>query len=434
MSPSWALARTILAGEQAVKRKGEQLLPRNENATDEQYERYLARSHFFNATGRTADGYVGLLFRRAPRIRALDGRLGTDFDLSGNAVLFYARQVVTEVVSVGRCGTLVDWSNRERRAYATLYRAEDIINWRVETVNGRNQLTMVVLREPQAAASPADPFGHVTVEQYRVVTLEEGKVVVRTYRPAGDRWVRTAEFHPTRRRDRLTRIPFLFHSPGPEAQDMPKLPLEDMIWANLDHYRLGAEHRNALHYVAMPILSLSGFDSTKYGPGTAEQAVGVPPTIVGETSDATAKYVEYNGQGLGAFELALDRSERFMAMLGSRLLEPRKNVGETAEAIELRQSGESSVLGALALSVGESLSQVMDLMQWWGRDPRAGEERPRISLNTDFNTQWLTPQHLREIVAAWQSGALTRDQMLEAFRRGEVLPPNTVPLAGELES
>ena len=34
----------------------------------------------------------------------------------------------------------------ENRAYVALYAAEQIINWRVERVQGRNVLTLVVLR------------------------------------------------------------------------------------------------------------------------------------------------------------------------------------------------------------------------------------------------------------------------------------------------
>jgi hypothetical protein len=44
---------------------------------------------------------------------------------------------------------------------------------------------------------------------------------------------------------------------------------------------------------------------------------------------------------------------------GSRLLEDQKKVGETAEAIELRQSGENSVLSSIATSVSESLTQIL---------------------------------------------------------------------------
>ena len=54
-----------------------------------------------------------------------------------------------------------------------------------------------------------------------------------------------------------------------------------------------------------------------------------------------------------------------MAVLGSRLLEDQKKVGETAQAIELRQSGEYSVLNSIATSVSESLTQVLRWVYWW---------------------------------------------------------------------
>lgn len=44
-----------------------------------------------------------------------------------------------------------------------------------------------------------------------------------------------------------------------------------------------------------------------------------------------AGFLEFTGQGLMTFERAMDRDERLMAFLGSRLLENNKKVGETAE-------------------------------------------------------------------------------------------------------
>jgi hypothetical protein len=61
----------------------------------------------------------------------------------------------------------------------------------------------------------------------------------------------------------------------------------------------------------------------------------------------------------------MDRDEKLMAVLGSRLLQDQKKVGETAEAIRLRQSGEESVLSTIATSVSESLSQVLRWVYWW---------------------------------------------------------------------
>ena len=68
-----------------------------------------------------------------------------DSDMLGSDLAGYAKAVVSEVVGLGRGGTLVDWEGggatshlAENRASATYYRAEQIINWRVERVRGRN--------------------------------------------------------------------------------------------------------------------------------------------------------------------------------------------------------------------------------------------------------------------------------------------------------
>jgi Asp-tRNA(Asn)/Glu-tRNA(Gln) amidotransferase A subunit family amidase len=45
-----------------------------------------------------------------------------------------------------------------------------------------------------------------------------------------------------------------------------------------------------------------------------------------------------------------------------------------------------------------------------------------IQLNTDFSTKGMDSQELQAVVAAWQSGAISRDTMFELFRKGEILP------------
>jgi hypothetical protein len=292
---------------------------------------------------------------------------------------------------------------------------------------------MLVLDEPQLEAQPDDIFEQKLVRQIRVVILETHGVVVRIFREVNGKMIQIHEIIPTRRRKPLPAIPFVFHAPGPESVNVAKLPLEDMINANLDHYRLSAAQRNALNYVALPLLALAGFDLAAYGTDTAAKNTTIPQTLRSTSWDAHASYVEYSGSGIDAFEKALDRCERLMAVLGSRLLEPRKNVGETAEAIELRQSGESSVLASMGLCISESLSEVMRIMSAWGTVPTPGDALPRITLNADFNTATMTPQMLRELVAAWQAKAFSEADLVEALRRGEVLPSNAVAVVGDPE-
>jgi len=189
---------------------------------------------------------------------------------------------------------------------------------------------------------------------------------------------------------------------------------------NLDHYRLNADFKHGLHFTALPTAWVSGFDKG------ASLRIGSSTAWVSETPGATAGFLEFTGQGLTTHERAMDRDERLMAVLGSRMLEDMKKVGETATAIELRQAGEYSILGNVALSVSESLTQVLRWIYWWNSTEELPDdvksEQVLMTLNTDFSTKGLASQDVQAIVAAWQAGAISQDTMFDLFRRGEVLP------------
>src|SRR3954466_7635612 len=91
----------------------------------------------------------------------------------GTSLNQYAKNVLSEVIAVGRAGTLIDWeSENENRVYVSTYAAENIINWRVERINGRNVPTLVVLYEPHGGfAKHGDEFAAQSTEQIRVLKL-----------------------------------------------------------------------------------------------------------------------------------------------------------------------------------------------------------------------------------------------------------------------
>jgi len=447
MLPAWTRARDVMAGEDAVKAAGEKYLPRLEATSDTEYAAYKARAAFFNATARTADGYVGLIFRRVPFIKLPEastalGRALADFsndaDMLGTSLNQYAKNILTEVISVGRAGTLVDWeSENENRVYVSTYAAENIINWRVERINGRNIPTLVVLYEPHGGiARNGDEFEAQTTEQIRVLRLvpssAKGEMthscqvelwqpeVVRDRKKSDKvKWKLVETKIPLRLGKPLPALPFVFHGPKHSRPDVDKLPLGDVIAVNLDHYRLNADYKHGVHFTALPTAWVSGF------PKEGTLRIGSSTAWVSDQPGAKAGFLEFTGQGLMTFERAMDRDERLMALLGSRLLENNKKVGETAEAIELRQTGEHSILGNIALSVGDSLSQVLRWAYWWNSTEDSPEdvsnEQVALELNTDFSNKGLTSQDLQAFVAAWQAGAISRDTMLDLFRRGEVL-------------
>jgi hypothetical protein len=451
--PAWLRARDVIAGEDMVKAAGVRYLPRLDSQTDDEYAAYKSRASFFNATARTAEGYLGLIFRRPPFVKLPEGNtaLGSalnqfrnDADMLGTTLLDYAKSVVSEIIGVGRCGTLMDWeSDTENRVYASLYSTESILNWRVERINGRNLVTMVSLlergtRKAERGTKDGDEFTDEPVEQVRVLRLMPAEkavdakkqplaCVVELWQPQEKKgrgskteWKLVDQRTPLRLGKPLPLIPFVFHGPRHSLPAVEKLPLADIIAVNLDHYRLDADYKHGIHFTALPTAWVAGFDKS------ATLRIGSSTAWVTETPGATAGFLEFKGQGLSSFERAMDRDERLLAILGSRLLESQKRVGETAQAIELRQSGETSVLANIANSVSASLTQVLRWAYWWNSTEDTPDnvttEQVLLELNTDFSTKGLSAPEIQSIVAAWQAGAISRDTMTDLFRRGEVLP------------
>jgi len=449
-APEWARARDALAGEDAIKAGGEKYLARLDAQTDEEFSAYVKRASYFNASARTSEAYLGLMFRRPPFVKlpaegAGVGRAMAQFqndaDMLGTTLTGYAKMVVGDVIGLGRAGSLVDWEDEvEHRAYVVFYRAEQIINWRVERVNGRNVPTLVVLKEQAVPKSgpDEDEYALQLVDQVRVLKLVPGEggdsagrrpyeCCVEVWQPkktqrrgAKVEWQLVETRIPLRLGRPRPLLPFVFHGPRHTRPDIERGPLEDIIAVNLDHYRLNADFKHGLHFTALPTAWVSGFDKG------ASLRIGSSTAWVSETPGATAGFLEFTGQGLTTHERAMDRDERLMAVLGSRMLEDMKKVGETATAIELRQAGEYSILGNVALSVSESLTQVLRWVYWWnsteGLPDDVKSEQVLMTLNTDFSTKGLASQDVQAIVAAWQAGAISQDTMFDLFRRGEVLP------------
>jgi len=365
----------------------------------------------------------------------------------GTTLQAFSKKLVTEIINVGRAGTLIDWNDEaEQRAYAVAYTAENIINWHTERVNGRNVLTLLVLKETcLTPADEADPFVPEEIQQLRVLKLlptqaaaaneksdwsyqvEIWQLLPENENPNGTRsrgkkkWKLTDTITPLRLGKPLPLIPFVFHGPRHSLPEVDKIPLDDIIAVNLDHYRLNADYKHGMHFTALPTAWVSGFDKS------STLRIGSSTAWVAETPGATAGFLEFHGQGLSTFERAMDRDEQLMAVLGTRMLESKKRVGETAAAIELRQSGENSILNTVSLSISSSLTQVLRWVYWWNSTEQypddIGSDLVLATLNTDFSITGMSALEITALVAAWQAGAISQTTMLDLFRAGEVIAP-----------
>lgn len=465
---TWCRARDVIAGEDRVKAVGETYLPRIDSQEDAEYSAYVQRASFFNATGRTAEGFQGMVFRRDPVVKLPDietpvgeklNRFQTDVDMFGTSLYLYSKRIAGETLGVGRAGTLVEWHDAEQRPFVCFYQAEQVINWRVERIGGRNMLTLVVLRETTDVFKGEDYFEAEATPQIRVLRLVGGGEMAngegakegtrgeakKGNGSLGDRtlpvyvveiwqelesendrskkeWKLVETRTPMRLGKALTFIPFVFHGPQNDQPDPEKPPLNDVIVVNLGHYRLDADFKHGMHYTALPTAWVAGFDKD------TQLRIGSSTAWVSDNPQARAGYLEFAGQGLQTFEREKDRMEKQMAVLGSRLLEVQKRVSESAEALTLRQAGESSVVSNISSSISKSLTKVLRWAYWWLTSEPDPETIPAevasMELNRDFETATMTAPELVAVVQAWQAGIISHPTALDLMRQGEIIPPN----------
>jgi hypothetical protein len=399
--PVWSRARDVLAGEDAVKAAGEKYLPKLDSQDDEEYAAYKNRASFFGATARTLEEYLDLIFRRAPVTKLPDSEIvrafAEDCNRWGTSFVRYARRVVSEVLSVGRGGSLVLEGEASGRPWVSLWRAEDILNWSVARVGGRAVLAGVVLRDG---------------EQLRVLQLVGSECFQQVWAEVDGTWSVAERVSLKRDSTPLPFIPFVFHGPRNSRPEPDRLPLADIIAANLDHYRLDADYKHGLHFAALPTAWVSGFDKA------APLRIGSSTAWVSDVPGASAGFLEFSGSGLGHIERAMEKVEHRMALLGARMLEG------TAESSVSVGDGQLCGLGSIVASLNESLTKVLQLAQWWtvGGDLDALSGKATFAMNTDLGARAMGGEEITAVVAAWRAGAISRETMLERLKRGEVLP------------
>lgn len=430
----WSRCRDFVGGSDKVKDAGETYLPKLGGQDNDSYKAYKGRAQFYNASGRTVEGMAGLVMRVDPNAKLTPSlvELENDADYRGTSLYEFAKNEVTEVLTVGRSGILVDYPSRPEnivtvaqakasglRPYLAHYPAESIYNWKTQRVNGVTVLTMVVLLE-MVETDTDDEFVSDIVTQFRVLDLDEQNFYRQRLFRKGQKdgeWVQEGDdVYPLRGGKKMQKIQFVFNGSETNTPDVQKPPILDLVNVNLGHYRNSADHEHGLHFTALPTPVITGHRSP---PGEVI-AIGSESFLVLSETGAEAFYMEFNGAGLEPMQSAMDKKERQMATLGARMLAEDKKGVEAEETARIHRSGEGGVLGSLVGSVSKGIRRALRMAAEWANDNADAIE---FDLNKDFMPTTMQPQLLKELLQAWQSGAISMPVLFDNMKRGELIRP-----------
>jgi len=434
-SPLWKVARDCVKGEPAIKAAGEDYLPRPTGKGDGSYKRYLARTHFSNFTGRTAEGLHGSVFSRgAERPEGVSERF-RDFlenvDNAGASVDRFARELAWDVLQTGWGGMLVDHSRLPEgedvdvatanrlglTAYLKWYKAENVINWRYDAVGERRALSLVVLRETFEDAAD-DEFAPAVKTRYRVLRLADGVYTQQEYAPSGDRKAKGVFAPGPLTTPRMGGEPFGFIPFFPCPSDAPeKSMLLDLAYENIGHYQKSADLENALHYSGTPTPWMSvdsrALDRNPDGtlkdiPLGGEVMLHIPP-------DARLGFLEPGGQGIAHIQRAIEASETRMKVLGAKPFDGGPKGVESGKAAGIHAAAANSVLGAFAVNMGEVITSAVRLGARWRGVPESEAEGWKFSLNTNYDGDLAETEEKRLALEMVGDGVMSKRRFLADF-------------------
>jgi len=454
--PQWIKVRDCIEGEDAIKAKKTDYLPKlSGHSTDGpgNYNAYLMRASFLGAAGRTVESLEGMVMRKDPDMTWPEGRLDILKTIGRKNETWDELQdlALEENLGPGRYGMLVDSPTTdpgEPKPFIATYFAENITDWEDDEIDGRREPILITLREvftietDQGEVKPLTRYRRLmlgvpmpetqeemelTIEEFitlvglKVTDFNEGPVYFQEIweedpdaEDSQSKFVRVAIVVPRMFGGRLIRrIPFTTFNPSQPGLKPEKPSILALVNINLSHYRNSADLEHGRHFTALPQAWASGFSFD-----AKEVWIGSGTAWVTENVGAKAGYLEFTGAGLGHLKEGMDDKAKQMAALGARLLEEAPTQPEAAETVRLRHSGEQSVLSKISQSTSDGLTKVLGTLAEWLAIP--GEVG--VTLNKDFNILGITPQMLQAQMLLVQSGMLSWNALFWNMKRGEIIP------------
>lgn len=434
MLPKWQRCEDVSDGTDAVHEGGEVYLPKLKDQSQEDYAKFVARTPFFNATWRTIAGLLGMVFSKSPVIEvppAVTPMLD-DITMEGESFYAFLQDVTEEALKKGRVGILVDYPQGDTvgmsvaqaeqlglRPMMKKYNAETIYNWRTGRVNNQTVLTEVRLMETHC--EQVGEWETSEESRYRVLDLTPEGYRVRVYKvdDKGNEVQIGSDLFPLMNGKPLPYIPFQFIGTDDLTPDIDDPPLIDLVDMNVHHYRTSAIKANALPF-AVPTMFIAGQLNLEVG---EKVYVGSSKAIHSTDPSSHAEYIEFSGQGLGAVEKEIDKTEQQMAILGARMLEPQRTAVESAEGQSIHRKGEESILATVAKTISDGMTVCLK----WFSDWAGAGDSVTLELNTDFYPQGMTPQMLTAVMGAWQQGmpGFSDQNVYAMMQRGKIADPET---------
>ena len=432
-SPRIEKTRDGIAGEDVVKNARFKYLNQLPGQLPEHYQAYLDRARFVNFGNRVLEMAIGQLYRKDPVIKGIPDEILNNVDLTGKSFIYWSREITREMMTTNRVGVLVDWNENQARPYVTIYKFENIINWREQLINGIHQLVMVMLEGEELIPDSTDPYKTKSIKIWKELILEnipeidtEGNEIIdpdgntiatpvykvrdwqkSTTDKGKDRFVLVREYTPIINDKTFDYIPFYMCTTDGVSTQLQKAPIAEIVNVNFGHYRNSADYENRIHFMGTATIVVRGWDESKPFP------VGGLAVI---DKDGGAQMLEVSPNS--SIEEAMKRKEEQMSILGAAMISGKGKYVASAQTANITAQGENANLADISNAMDAIMEKIFTLiMEWYG-----GTEDVEIEYNTDFENNEMNPQLFTALMSGWQSGAISWPTFFYNLKNKEMYP------------
>ena len=406
MEPHWLLIEALLQGTYGIRKGHRKYLPQEVRELDEAYDNRLLRSTLAPYYVRLERMLAGMLTRKPVRLEDVSDVVTEqlfDVDLQGNDLNVWTYETARKCIRYGHVGVLVDApkAGENGRPYWTQYTPRDILGWRSEIKDGKQQLTQLRLME--AITVPDGLYGEKQVQQVRVLT--PGAFEIHQKDKKGD-FVLVDEGTTS-----LSEIPFAVAYSNRVGVLESRPPLADIAELNLKAYQVQSDLDNQLHISAVPMLAIYGF------PQSAEEISAGPGEALALPESARSEYIEPSGNSYDAQFKRLDQIASQINELGLAAVLGQKLSAETAEAKRIDRSQGDSTMMVIAQQMQDLIDNCLGFHAQYMQQAQAGSS----FINRDFLATRLEPQEIQSLLQLYTAGTITQETLLNQLSAGEVL-------------
>jgi len=291
---------------------------------------------------------------------------------------------------------------------------QNLINWRTTVVDGREVVTMAVIRTVEEREDPKSPFGTVLEPIYLLLTPGNWQKI-RLVRGAGGKWTMVIEGEG---QTTLPVVPIVWYGATGSQFAGGSLPLSGLADLSIQHFALRSDLVELIHRLALPVPVRKGAQQLPDG--------SYPPMVLGPNSgmdlpgaDSDFYFAELSGSSLEQHQVEVEHVEALMDRSSLSFMYGSTGNGRTATEAVLQGSQVASQVRTLIENKQAMFGLIMKL--WTAYMAEDLNEESGLDVNDNLIARPLEAQEVQAYLGLYAGDLLSHETTLGELQKGQAL-------------